>query len=184
MALRIHPPLWAGVALVAAVAPWLFVIRTIERAQPVTSLDVRATAVVWADRVFASPSELGTWLRSRGASYDDWAAAHPADAAALERRPAPATAAATTAPSFQPPPAAKERPAAAPRGAGGGHPLRAVVDVLVLLLVAGLAVLAAAPRRLLALVRPEWVPSVEVRVSALAVALSIGTGALVAAALG
>jgi hypothetical protein len=35
------------------------------------------TALVWADRVFAGGHDLDAWLRSRGSSYEQWAARHP-----------------------------------------------------------------------------------------------------------
>lgn len=37
----------------------------------------QAQAIVWNNRVFFDREELAKWLRSRGASYDVWAANHP-----------------------------------------------------------------------------------------------------------
>ena len=42
------------------------------------------TSIVWADRVYSNKHDLARWLRSRGASYDVWAARHPAVAEVLE----------------------------------------------------------------------------------------------------
>jgi hypothetical protein len=36
-----------------------------------------AQAIVWNNRVFFDREQLAKWLRSRGASYDAWAAKHP-----------------------------------------------------------------------------------------------------------
>lgn len=40
-------------------------------------VSVPARAIVWNNRVFFDREELAKWLRSRGASYDVWAAHHP-----------------------------------------------------------------------------------------------------------
>lgn len=45
------------------------------RAKPPAS--AHAQAIVWNNRVFFDREELAKWLRSRGASYDVWAAHHP-----------------------------------------------------------------------------------------------------------
>jgi hypothetical protein len=44
------------------------------------------TSIVWADRVYSNKRDLATWLRARGASYEAWAARHPAPAAVLDGR--------------------------------------------------------------------------------------------------
>jgi hypothetical protein len=44
------------------------------------------TSIVWADRVYSNKHDLATWLRARGASYETWAARHPAPAAVLDGR--------------------------------------------------------------------------------------------------
>jgi len=44
-----------------------------------------ATSIVWADRVFSSKHDLARWLKSRGATYDEWSAHHPAASSVLER---------------------------------------------------------------------------------------------------
>jgi hypothetical protein len=48
----------------------------------------RAAGLVWAERVFTSKREFASYLRSRGASYDAWAARHPG-AAPWEPKPSP-----------------------------------------------------------------------------------------------
>jgi hypothetical protein len=35
------------------------------------------TSLIWAGRVFTSGQDLNTWLKSRGSSYEQWAAHHP-----------------------------------------------------------------------------------------------------------
>jgi hypothetical protein len=42
---------------------------------------VHPTSIVWANRIFATRSDLERWLHARGASYETWASAHPALAA-------------------------------------------------------------------------------------------------------
>jgi len=37
----------------------------------------QASGFVWADRVFVSGHDLDGWLKSRGSSYEQWAARHP-----------------------------------------------------------------------------------------------------------
>jgi hypothetical protein len=53
-------------------------------AQPVSA---PTQAIVWNNRVFFDREQLAKWLRSRGASYDAWAANHPQPTAVT---PAPA----------------------------------------------------------------------------------------------
>lgn len=179
MALRLRQPLWIVFAVALAAVPWAFVAHTLQKATPVDATHQRPDAIVWADRVFASPNELAAWLRSRGASYSAWLAHHPQGGADL-------------APGSEPPPTTSrpaqttERPTAAPKpkpvaATSGGGLVRALLEVLAALVVVLLVLLAAAPERLLGLLRPEWRASpVEVRVAAFAAALSISAGALVA----
>lgn len=63
-----------------AVAAWLIVVRTIQHAHPLRST-LQPNAVAWSDYVFTSQMQLDRWLHSRGASYREWATAHPATAA-------------------------------------------------------------------------------------------------------
>lgn len=77
----------------AVVVTWGIVVRTLREVRPVTSPG-RPSAVVWGDRVFQSPGELGRWLRSRGGSYEAWSHTHPKARATLEHRPIPTAAAA------------------------------------------------------------------------------------------
>jgi hypothetical protein len=48
---------------------------------------VQPTAVVWADRVFATRHQFDVWLTDRGASYETWASRHPGVAQRLDRTP-------------------------------------------------------------------------------------------------
>lgn len=42
-----------------------------------TPAAAQPTAFVWADRVFVTGHDLDVWLKSRGSSYEHWAARHP-----------------------------------------------------------------------------------------------------------
>lgn len=59
------------------------------------------TAIVWGDRVYASPAAFKQWLKARGVRYRSWARRHPAalrivDPAAVKtRRPVPTRVAGT-----------------------------------------------------------------------------------------
>jgi len=70
----------------AAAFTWAQVVRTISDARPPVST-LRATSIVWNDRVFQSPAGLARWLRSRGATYAGWSAQHPLGRDLLEHRP-------------------------------------------------------------------------------------------------
>jgi hypothetical protein len=76
---------WAGtlVVVVVAATTWGMVVRTLRSVQPVAPV-TKPHSVVWGDRVFGSPAELGGWLRFRGASYALWRARHPGARAVLE----------------------------------------------------------------------------------------------------
>ena len=75
------------VGLGAAAFTWVQVGRTIADAKPPAST-VRATAIVWNDLVFQSPTQLARWLRSRGATYSEWSRQHRGGRDLLERRTA------------------------------------------------------------------------------------------------
>lgn len=45
--------------------------------KPKQAVSAPAQAIVWNNRVFFDREQLAKWLRSRGASYDVWAAHHP-----------------------------------------------------------------------------------------------------------
>jgi hypothetical protein len=75
------------VGLGAAAFTWARVVQTISDARP-PAATMRATSIVWNDRVFQSPAGLARWLRSRGATYAGWSSQHPAGRDLLERRPA------------------------------------------------------------------------------------------------
>jgi hypothetical protein len=76
---------WAGtfVVVVVAAVTWGMVVRTLRSVQPVAPV-TKPHSVVWGDRVFGSPTELGGWLRFRGASYAVWRARHPGARGVLE----------------------------------------------------------------------------------------------------
>jgi hypothetical protein len=212
VAVRLVQRAWIGVAILVAIVPWLYVVRSVERAQPV-EIRAQANSVVWAGRVFTSEAELARWLRSRGASYTAWLATHPDGVATLAHKPAPVEAGrvkhaprrvaghaskATAAGRVQHP-----RTRAAAGGATSeagraqysshsavwsslGHLKRLLLEIVVLLTVAALVVLTLAPEPLVERLRPEWAraASVEVRVGAFALAFSVATGALVVSILG
>jgi cobalamin biosynthesis Mg chelatase CobN len=82
---------WILAALVAALVVaivWAKVVQALRDAAPVPAAQ-RPTAIVWADRVFSSSDELAAWLHSRGGSYAQWSAHHPAAASVLEHRAPP-----------------------------------------------------------------------------------------------
>jgi hypothetical protein len=172
MAMRVRQVALIGSALMAVAVPWAYVVWKVQHARPAVQSDgLQPTAVVWAGRVFPSEADLGRWLRSRGSSLEAWRAAHPGGAAVLGHRPAPAVA-------RRPAQTAAHDPVAV-------RLLRLLVEVLVVLLIVALVGLALAPDRLFVWLRPAWTNgSVEVRVASFAVALSIGTGVLVAMLLG
>jgi hypothetical protein len=93
-----------GIALFVVVAPWFFVVRTMDRAHPVEISTKPPNSLVWGDRVFSSQATFGRWLRSRGVAYHTWLATHPAGASVLTHKPPPAAAA---------PPRARVQPVAA-----------------------------------------------------------------------
>jgi hypothetical protein len=72
---------------IAALA-WGRVVQTIFTAKPVAST-MQARSIVWGDFVFLSPTDLGRWLRSHGATYAVWRGRHSLASALLEHRPAP-----------------------------------------------------------------------------------------------
>jgi hypothetical protein len=106
----------------AAAFTWLQVVLTISQAQrPAPTM--RATAIVWDDRVFQSPAELARWLRSRGATYGEWSKQHPAGRDLLEHRPM--TSSGRAHPAARRSKAGGATPTAAPAkhsGRGAAHP--------------------------------------------------------------
>jgi hypothetical protein len=77
-----------AVPLVAAGFALGLVIAATHLVQGVSPEPFQPTAIVWADRVFATPHQFDVWLRSRGSSYKLWAAHHPTLAQRLKRPPA------------------------------------------------------------------------------------------------
>lgn len=144
---RVRPLVFlATIAAIAAVGVvWGKVALEIKDASP-PSTRSRPTAIVWDDRVFSSSAQLRRWLRSRGQTYTGWARTHPASAAVLEHRPAPAQRAPAKQPS-KPAVAAPQRAPATHRPALGGHGVRvgAILETIVRWLVLlGCMLLAAA----------------------------------------
>jgi len=87
MALRPAVNYVAVFAAVACIAiPWYAVSQKLRDASPVRPSVSSATAVVWGDRVFSSPSGLRLWLRARGASYAVWGGRHPRALSLLRSR--------------------------------------------------------------------------------------------------
>ena len=137
LSLRRSLSVLVAVAAIAAVTlTWMRVARALVDAKP-PPVKLQATSIVWAGRVFQGPGQLASWLRSRGGDYAAWRAAHPVDAALLERRPPPA-------PTKDPAPARPKAPAptkarsAAPRSAASttsaGLPLRKTLVAILALL--------------------------------------------------
>ena len=179
---RIRRRVGITAAVIISVLPWLVVAWTLADAEPSQPAQ-QPDSIVWAGRVFTSPEELGRWLRSRGASYDTWLLAHPRSGAILDpagvQQALAATAAGVAAPAGR-----STEPAASASAPGGGT-FGLAIEICGLLVAASLLALAAAPARLLALIRPEWAEvSMELRVAALGVAVSVGTGVLVGRVVG
>jgi hypothetical protein len=105
--LRLHLPqrpfaLLVVVASVAAVGViWAQVVITFRDARPVPTT-ARASAIVWAGKVFDSPATISSWLSSRGASYHSWSRMHPGARAVLEKLPPPQTPPAASATPSRP----------------------------------------------------------------------------------
>jgi hypothetical protein len=74
-----------GAALTATVMVWARVVHTISNTRPVAS-SLKATSVVWGDRVFQSRPGLTGWLHAHGATYVRWGINHPAARDLLEHR--------------------------------------------------------------------------------------------------
>jgi hypothetical protein len=183
-----------ALGLVVLAVPWYFVARTIENARPAAKSSVRANAVVWSDRVFSAPQPLGRWLHARGVAYSVWAARHPGGAAALGSEsgalavPKPSVGVDT---AMRPPTrdttehrtasSSPVRPRATSGTAAPSNAGRRLVEIVVLLAALTLAALIAVRRGLPALGRPAWSSmTVERRVGAFAVAISVVAGVLVA----
>jgi hypothetical protein len=74
-----------GAALAVTGMVWARVVHTISSTRPVAS-SLKATSVVWGDRVFQSRADLTRWLHTRGATYVRWSTNHPAASDLLEHR--------------------------------------------------------------------------------------------------
>jgi hypothetical protein len=81
---------------------------------------VQPTGFIWADRVFVSGHDLDSWLKSRGSSYQQWAARHPGVAETF--------------------PLAAKRALVAPKQSAGGGSEPAWWNVLLTVLAVGSAV--------------------------------------------
>jgi len=182
------------VALVAVAAvPWVFVVRTLKDAKPLPVRTARPTSVVWDNRVFDSQHALAAWLRSRGASYEKWAAAHrelarifnpgAAPAPQTTRAAAPAAPARTNA---APQPHAQSKTTSGSGVDASGLLRRLLIlaaKVATALLILALVVFSLGPDRLIVRVRPELTATtgtVELRAAAFAAAVSLTVGLLAA----
>ena len=116
-----------AVGLAAVVVTWGAVAMTLRHPKPVAA-SATPSSIVWSGRVFSDRSSLATWLRSRGSSYDAWAANHTRLASVIDPRVV------VPAPKPKPVPAAA-RPATA-------HHLRGVYLEWALLAVAAAAAVA------------------------------------------
>ena len=172
---RVRKRVGITAAVIISILPWLVAAWTLADAKPSQPAQ-QPNSIVWAGRIFTSPDELGRWLRSRGASYDTWLLAHPQSGAILDPAAVPQTLAATAA-GVAAPVGQSAEPVASARTP---DTFGLVIEICGLLVAASLLALAAAPGRLLALIRPEWADvSVELRVAALGIAVSVGAGVLV-----
>jgi hypothetical protein len=179
VAVELRRPVWIGVGVAVALVPWLYVAYALQHTGPPIVSSQQPTAVVWAGRVFPTQHDLAAWLRSRGASYDAWVAAHPDAAAPFTTTQTPTT----TAPATH---EHSSHPAAQPE-ANASHrsTLRTIFVTFALVAGALLVALACAPDSLLTWIRPEWrEATVEVRLAAFAIAISMGAGVLVAELIG
>lgn len=136
MSAAFHRPISLLLVLVgigAVVVTWGQVVRVLAEAKPVAvAPGARTRGIVWADRVFDDPLALRRWLRSRGASYERWAELHPADAAVLEHRSAPAAEGTASATSTD----ASGSRSARPQPVSTGHPIVRTAILAFLLLAA------------------------------------------------
>ncbi len=183
---RVQERVGIAAVVIISVLPWLLVVRTLADAKTPSVPTLQPNSIVWAGRVFTSPEELGRWLRSRGASYDTWLLAHPQSRAILDPTGVQQAGAATegSAGGVAAPAGRSAEPAASAR-APGGSTFSLVIEICGLLVTASLLALAAVPGRLLALIRPEWANvSVELRVAAFGVAVSVAAGVLVGRVVG
>jgi hypothetical protein len=74
-------------AVVAAVATWLQVAKTMRDADPVPPAKLpRVDGIVWSNRVFIDAATFRRWLASRDLSYTAWARNHPGALALLARQ--------------------------------------------------------------------------------------------------
>jgi hypothetical protein len=168
--------LWL-VAVVAIAAPWLMVVDKLRNAEP-PAATVRATSIVWANRVFTSHEQFARWIRSRGGSYAVWLRHHPrrvGTARPVAHKPAKTA----PAPAASPHPAARPAPARRP---GGDEPdlLRLVLLLLGAVSLSTGILVPELARRL----RPMWpAASFEARLAAVGAGASLALAAVVAGGL-
>jgi hypothetical protein len=122
--------LLTAAALAATGIVWARVVDKLSNAAPPAS-PLKATSVVWGDRVFQSAPDLAGWLHAHGATYRGWSGNHPAARDRLERRTPPPARAATTAVRHAPPAARKPVPRAS--SSTGFRFERGLVGLLVVL---------------------------------------------------
>jgi hypothetical protein len=135
----------SAAALAAIAIVWTRVVSTISSGSPPAST-VQATSIIWRDRVFVSVPELSRWLRSRGATYEDWSRNHPAARDRLEHLMRPPPPPSTTV-EVSPAPVAAGPSASSTSSAG--FPFESVVVTLLILLAVACAAAASLPEALL-----------------------------------
>lgn len=135
-----------GAALAVTGIVWARVVHTISNTRPVAS-SLKATSVVWGDRVFESRADLTRWLHTRGATYVRWSTNHPGARDLLEhRKPAKPTKHQTVRhakPTVALPRA--HRTTAASAGSSSGFPFEHTVVALLALLAVACALAASFP---------------------------------------
>jgi hypothetical protein len=139
-----------AIGLAAVGVTWTKVSQTISHAKPVVVASPPPSAIVWADRVFASPEAFKGWLRSRGATYAEWKRHYPAAASVIEHRRFAAPATASSRQSATAAAAHGTAPAATPKTAHGRGYLRDSILGILVAFAVGCALAAALPTVLLA----------------------------------
>ena len=182
----------AGICASALLVPWALLVHKLIHASPVIS-SARPASIVWNGTVFSSREQLERWLHSRGASYAEWAARHPADRKILEpdakapaRRPTSAAGGSTASPSQRSKaasstPTAAQNPQGARLGSDSGTSLAwlklALVTLAALAMLAGLLPgFVPVPRGALAV---QWLNASR-RAYLFAVGFSVCVGVLIA----
>jgi len=170
-----------GVALVSV--PWFLALRALIVATPVhPPATTTPLAIIWADRVFSSRTDLAGWLKSRGAAYAHWAVRHPHARDTLEGVHPVAqgvpTVGHTVSTAEQSPPPSPVRASAThhARTASGGGDSNGLLRGGLLVLALLLGLIAFAPRKVLARQPFAIADGDQVRWIAAASALAVSVG--------